>query len=248
VATGPELLVQSGPFAGYPTGTALVNPVGFNIGNEDYFLGRVDYTLSANDSLFFRYVSDDSHATFPFDAASLPYWPETDHGHNQFFTAEERHIFSPTLINSVQFSAVRVYEDASSPGQPASASDPLNYGQLFAPGQSRYDGDAMGPGLGMLGPTVNIPFTMIQNRFTGQDNVAWSHGAHSLKAGVSVARVQANLSTTQGEGGWYQFGSLQQMLEGIASVDIVTPPSNSDSILTPQSPIDTWRYFRETPH
>ena len=250
-ATGPELLVQGGPYNGYPTGYAGYSPVASNIGNEDYLLGRIDYNISGKDSLSFRYVSDNSHAFYPFTGSGLPDWPEADHGHNQFFTAEERHIFSPTLINSAQFNFVRTYENALSPDQPPSASDPLNFAQVFAPGQGRYDGTiSPGGGGSTLGPASTIPFTMVQNKFTGGEDLIWIHGAHNLKIGVSLTRVQANLSVPWSEGTEYQFGGPFFFLLGSPNVAFSVPANNNSFLFsapnTTPPPYNTWRYFRQT--
>jgi len=36
------------------------------VGNENYLLTRVDYNISARDSLFVRYIRDDANIVYPF--------------------------------------------------------------------------------------------------------------------------------------------------------------------------------------
>src|ERR1019366_945520 len=55
--------------------------------NENYGLGRVDYVLGTNDSLFGRYVIDNAFVGDPRDPMAI--FPETDHTRNQFLTLTE---------------------------------------------------------------------------------------------------------------------------------------------------------------
>src|SRR5262245_20877765 len=103
----------------YPAATASVgNGIGTTttvanqIIHEDYVIARVDYSSSSKDSVFVRYVSDVANAVFP---TAIPLWPVNDHNHNQFATIQERHIFSPTLLNSFSFSFSRPLETESEP-------------------------------------------------------------------------------------------------------------------------------------
>jgi len=96
----------------YPLPTTLIGgglgqaaTVGNQIGNEDYVLGRFDYTLSDKDSLFVRYISDEANFLEPYGGGAttgngdLALWPEKDTSRNQFITVEGRRIISPTLVN-----------------------------------------------------------------------------------------------------------------------------------------------------
>ena len=97
---------------------------------EDYVLGRVDYTLSSTDSIFGRYVFDKAYNLSPltgFFGAALPLWPEVDHSKNQFFTAEERHIFSSNVVNNLRFMFIRTFESSFSNSTLPAATDPLNF-------------------------------------------------------------------------------------------------------------------------
>lgn len=102
---------------------ALYPPPGFNINaaagtgqatvvenqtaHENYFLGRFDYNLSANDSFSGRYFADLQNAVYPFSGGNVGLWPELDAGSNQFANVEDRHIFSPSVINIARSSFSR---------------------------------------------------------------------------------------------------------------------------------------------
>ncbi len=71
-------------------------------------MGRYDWTLSSSDSLFGRYLFDNANLTEPF-YSSFPQWSNYDRTRNQFFTLGEKHIFSNTLINSLNLGISRTF-------------------------------------------------------------------------------------------------------------------------------------------
>ena len=66
------------------------------MGNENYGVARIDYSLGQNDSLFGRYIIDNANRNSPFNAVAVavPYFPELDYTRNQYVVIEERHTFS----------------------------------------------------------------------------------------------------------------------------------------------------------
>jgi hypothetical protein len=185
-------------------------------------LGRVDYNLSAKDSIFGRYFIDLQNAVYPFTGALVGLWPESDTGGNQFFNLENRHIFSPTVINIARASFSRTNVSAT-----AGATHPAL--QLF-PGAGRPDATLTIPGLTGLGTGAASPEPagQVQNRYSAGDDVAWTRGPHSLRFGASVDRIQsATLWPFQGQSSW-TFGSLPLFLAGTASTltGVTTAPNN----------------------
>ena len=77
---------------------ALSCSVGTLIQNEDYGLGRIDYTIGPNDSLFARYDIENAYQSVPYStniiSTAVPGYPEIDNERNQYITIEERHMFS----------------------------------------------------------------------------------------------------------------------------------------------------------
>ena len=96
----------------FPTGNSLSTTIANEPVRENYILGRTDYTLGSRDTLFGRYITDTAYLKLPVPFSNLPDWPVVDHGGDQFFTLEERHIISPTEINSIRFSFSRTDERA----------------------------------------------------------------------------------------------------------------------------------------
>jgi len=183
--------------AGLGNATTVAN----QITHEDYVLARGDYTISEKDSMFFRYVSDIAQATFP---TAIPLWPVNDHNHNQFSTIQERHVFSPTLLNQFSFSFSRPLETETEP-----FNAPNGILQAF-PG--RQDVTISVSGLTSLGANFTNPFRFLENKFTEEDSLLWTKGSHNFKFGMHVRRHQINSYSYTYWNGNYTFPGLVALL------------------------------------
>jgi hypothetical protein len=158
----------------------------------------MDYMLSAKDSLFVRYVHDTADIVYPFLGAPAPQWPGVGNTGNHFVTIEERRLFSPTVVNLLRFSFTRTFE--SDVEQHPDLSPALE----FFPVRGQ-DGGVNITGLSSMGPSIYAPLEEAQNKFPVADDVIWTHGAHSLRFGADVSRVQSNFM----QQGWW--GGLLQL-------------------------------------
>jgi len=203
-------------------GTGQATVVKNQTAHENYLLGRVDYNLSAKDSIFGRYFIDLQNAVYPFTGGNVGLWPELDVGSNQFFNWEERHIFSPAVVNVARASFSRTNVSAT-----AGATHPAL--QLF-PGAGRPDATITVTGLTTIGTGAASPQPagQVQNRYSVGDDVAWTRGPHNLRFGASMERIQsATLWPFQGQSSW-TFGSIPLFLAGTASTltGVTTAPNN----------------------
>jgi hypothetical protein len=236
--------------------------------NEDYVMGRVDYTLGQNDTLFGRYTIDNAYIGDPRDPMEI--FPETDHTRNQLVTITERHLFSPTLVNSLRFGYVRNNENSQAQmtltpaqlksanafmtalGGPAIPSDPLHFVDTQPGELPRQDGQTTGFELILtpIGPDPNRPDEIIQNKFSGGDDVNWTHGRHSLKIGGVITRVQTqNLQTAYSNGANYiSYQSINPFFRGSYDGQLWLQGSPFLAFAVPTSPAlnNATRYFRET--
>ena len=200
-------------------GIGPYNPVATQIGNEDYVLARVDYSFSDKDSLFVRYVRDSAIFEDPFSGSPIPLWPETHHTGNHYATIEERHIVSPTIVNLVRAGYVRTSE----------ASDLNNNlpGLSFYPNRKNGTINISG-GVAPLGSSIFLPFKFVQNKFSGGDDVYWTHGNHNIKFGGVFERVQSNVDAPGWLGGQYVFNSVADFLNATPFLFFGPLPSQSD--------------------
>jgi hypothetical protein len=171
--------------------TGLYCSHGTEIGNEDYGLARVDYTIGPKDSVFARYNIENGYQDLPYPAVgwapgamALPGYPEIDNERNQYVTIAERHTFSPTVFNEVRFGLVRLDMNAADGG--------LSYKNALTQGLAPM---SFGPGQGItaLDSTSTNPTVNVTNRFSVGDDVTIVRGAHSISIGLSFTRVQSNL-------------------------------------------------------
>ncbi len=191
--------------------------------NEDYVLGRIDYNISSNDSLFGRYVYDNSQLTNPFGGSVvLPDWPEVDNSRNQYFALEERHIVSASVVNQIRAEYTRTYQAATTP---TAANPILQFFSGFPDGTI----SAGCPGCGGLGANTALPYDIAQNRFGGGDDLVWTRGSHTFTMGVDIKRVQSNLSAPFVYGGSWIFGTEESFLLGQAAGFLGTYPGHADS-------------------
>jgi len=211
---------------------------GNQVGNENYLLGRVDYTLNDKDSFFARYVLDKSTFNNPFPASNISTWNDSEPTRNQYLTAEYRRIVSPTVINVLRGSFVRTENSATTLGN----TPPLQ----FYPHLGGEDGTVSITGLTLLGPSTLAPYSLIQNKYALSDDIYKTWGAHSLKMGFGLQRIQTFENQPFSASGAFTFLNLTTFMEGIPSrYGGAYPPNVANPFSHGINP-DAYRSFRET--
>jgi Carboxypeptidase regulatory-like domain len=200
---------NGGLFNGNPE-IGIYNYIGAQTSPENFGVARIDWNISDKDAFFARYEADfGSRTTY----SGLGLWPFYDNTHNQFFTVNERHVFSPSVINQFTASFSRPITWETQPTQHAAL-------QLFTP--SRDDAEIMVPNLTALGSNVPTPFQYQQNKFTEKEDLTWIKGSHTLRMGLMFQRQQLNPNVKLAWNGFYVFqggiagtsSAAQAFLEG----------------------------------
>ena len=206
-----------------PTGIVQVPEADTLTGNENYLLARVDYTMSAKDSLFVRYVRDYGDTVQPVLGSPLPpRWPEVGSTRNQFATVEWRRVVSASLVNLLRFSFTRSREtDVQAKPDQTKALD-------FFPERGQNGGVNI-TGLSSIGTSIFAPLLEVQNKFPLSDDVFWTRGAHSLRFGATLDRVQSNFEQQGWWGGFYTFPGLVPFLQAQPSSFQGPEPGLTDS-------------------
>jgi len=193
-----------------PLGAGIVSDIGQGNepGQEDYVNTRIDYTIGAHDSAFVRYVYDNGSLTDPFPsfpASALPIFEETSQGRNQYLTLGERKIIGSGLTNDARFNFVRTVMKAFTN---------TSYPALdFFPGEGRQNGFVDIAGLSIVGPSFYTPANAIQNTYSLDDDVFWTHGNNTLEVGIEYGRQQSNVTNGTFTGGSWNFPSLSALLQ-----------------------------------
>ena len=180
---------------------------------ENFYQGRVDYTVSDSDSLFARYTYDDADQTV---TAGFPDYGTDSVSGNQFFTTEYKRIFSPAVLNTARFSHSRLRFEQL----PAFPSAP---DLAFIAGQ-----DLMGVininGFTSIGGTTVNPSTNNSFYWTFSDDLSYVRGRHLLKVGALAEHLRTNKLTATNIRGSYTFANLRSFLAGTPTRFVGVPP------------------------
>ena len=174
--------------------------------DEDYFLVKVDHQISDSDSFFARYTFDWSdrlrwRTQYLYAGDSI--------ARNQYTTLEEKHIFSPTLLNEFRFAFNRTrVHDIEVPNFDIDPSLFLLPDREGLIGLLRAGDRA----ISQFGNSTREPQRHTQNLFQTMDNLVLTRGSHALKMGVSWSRFQYNAANQAGFPGSYTWLTLGDFL------------------------------------
>ncbi len=218
VANGPELLNPNGTPSGIAE--AFSNPPQ-NV-REDFGTTRVDTNLTPNDLLFGVYTVDDSDAATP---SQNPYSTIYERLREQVVSAQEQHVFSPTLLNTARFGYSRAAYYFTGevpvpvPGWVAGA--PI--GAVVISGSTASNGASQ---ITLAGANTGSNNDTVRNLFTGDDHIFWTHGTHQIEAGAWLQRLQSNDNLAQNQYGQASFSTLASFLKGnVATFTVVPAPT-----------------------
>jgi Carboxypeptidase regulatory-like domain/TonB-dependent Receptor Plug Domain/TonB dependent receptor len=180
---------------------------------ENFYQGRVDYTVSDKDSLFVRYTSDGADQTV---TASFPDFATDSVSRNQFLTVEHKRIVTPALLNTARFSHSRLrFEQLPNfPSAPDLA---------FIAGQEQMGVISVG-GLSPLGGTTTNPSSNNSFYWTWSDDLSYVKGRHLLKTGALVEHLRTNKLTATNIRGSYTFANVRTFLAGTPTRFVGVPP------------------------
>jgi hypothetical protein len=175
--------------------------------SENLYTGRVDYTISKNDTIHATALQDGSLASQPdnFDNVLEGLQPL-----RRLFTVSEAHIFSPNIVNfaRVGYNYNHVVAPASNTALNALAGN-TQYG--FVPGETVGEMHIGGLSAFFGGAGVEGVYTYNYNSYQAGDDVYITKGKHSAQAGFNFEQIQSN---DQGSStyGYYVFGSYASFL------------------------------------
>ncbi len=177
------------------------------IAKEDLYTGRVDYTLSQKDSIHATALNDASNDTQPdlydFVLTGLDVT-------RRVYSVQEQHTFSSSLGNSAH--AGYAYSFAIAPASSAGI-NPLasNQNLGFVPGNNI--GEIQIGGLSTFFGGVNAEgvYAFHYHSYQAGDDVYWTHGAHSIQAGVSWEHIESN-DLGNVTNGYFTFANFQSFI------------------------------------
>jgi hypothetical protein len=171
--------------------------------NEESFVTRLDHHFSSKTSAFLRFSYDRSVDTQPVSVSATD--PQQKVSTPVSGTIEGLHIFNPNLVNEAKFGFNR------------STSNSYNYSAAGTAYQIAITG-GIGPGFA----TENYSYDSIYvgNTFSGIDNLTWTHGRHTLKAGFELRHIQLNQES--GQHGKITFSSIENLAKDVVKKATLT--------------------------
>lgn len=235
----------------WPTSTAVSgsNPLlatsifsGVQTAPENFGTLRVDYKIGNNDSLWGTFLRDNANYSQPDafnDVLSVSSSIRTT------IALEESHTFSSNFVNAVRVGFNRdnvVNTSTPTAINPLAAVGPL--GGIVGQAAPRL---SVGGGITDFFGGVNAGSFYLHhwNSYQYGDDAFWTHGAHTIKFGASIERMDYNEHTFQNPGGRYIFNNgsgftplnrIEQFLAGM--------PSHYEAGLL--NIVDNPREFRQT--
>ncbi|MBI2819350.1 MAG: TonB-dependent receptor, partial [Acidobacteria bacterium] len=196
--------------------------------SEDYFSGRLDYTISENDSIFGRYTFDDGGTT---RVGALPILGSVEASRSHYATIQETHVFSPSLLSTFRIGFARNWLSLQ-PVQLVPLSPSLNFrsGRPFGAA-----GGIVVPALsaGLRGDPLSnclvCPLVPVLNNFEWAGTVDWIKGRHTIKAGGQISRLQFNTTEFVAASWQYFFPSITSWFQA-QPLFILGSPVESDPV------------------
>lgn len=196
--------------------------------DEDFFSGKVDWSLSDTMRASARYTSDE--AVFR-DPDPLGIWVFPLKSRSQFFHSEVQTVHSAKTVSTIRAALSRVNNSetseivASIPPE-LSFVEGLPLGTLTVTGLSDFGGFR----------ARGRPRTFILNSGQFNGDVIHSTGSHTIRAGGGLDRVHFDQQSDLSFVGSYTFNSLENLLRGAPNVaEVAQPGSDTDR---------RWRYWQ----
>jgi hypothetical protein len=187
----PQTIDPTAPFASQGL-SVFSEPCHFD---EDQFSINVDYLLSSRSKLAARFffANEGETVTFPGNGlnplGNIPGFPSPFNSGYRVFSLAHTYSFSNSKLNEARFGYVRTSGNTT-------AITPLTWSSVGVTAGEMNDGNQL-PSvqiLGSLNMTSGYPRSFEQNSFAFSDLFSVIKGAHSIRAGGSLTRVQDNVN------------------------------------------------------
>jgi hypothetical protein len=192
--------------------------------NENYFTVRGDQKVTSNNHLAGTYVFDKAIQTVPDQFNDVAHGNSTK---RQIVTAEDTHILTPSVINSVRFGLSRIVAFA---GQNAVAINPLakDISATFsAVPEQAAPGINIAGFTGFQGGVGGTPVYRFRwNSFQLYDDAFVTKGKHFLKFGFATEYIQDNILAKSDGSGIVGFSSLEVFRQNLPTRFVAVLPGH----------------------
>jgi hypothetical protein len=185
--------------------------------NEDFFVTRIDHTISPKHSMFGRYEFDGSSLGQPSGVITN----QNLANRNQFVTLEEQWLISPRALNTIRAGYSR-----GNFGYVTAFDEPVDSSLGFIPGHPM--GAFNLGGVSPLRGALEANERYVLNTPEVSDQLIYNRGSHSLKIGGVIRRYQLNAdSPLLPDGIFLYFGGLGSFLAGKPGIELAAQPGTN---------------------
>jgi len=183
----------------FANGLIPTSPSGFlfpsapALANTNEYLGKLDWSISSNDTLSATFTAHDQETTNPFANANVTGYTSADFGQTYSGSIAYTHIFTPTLLNEARITGVRTTPNQGTPITALDKVTPADLGinitpdLVTGPPLLSFGGTGLSIGFAPFGPT-----TFANTVYAYYDNLTWTKGRHTMKFGIYFSPYQNN--------------------------------------------------------
>ncbi|HEY4047155.1 MAG TPA: TonB-dependent receptor [Acidobacteriaceae bacterium] len=186
--------------------TGFYKFAGQQVVNENFATGRLDHKLTGRDSLFGTFTFDDTPYRSPDNLNAVLL---SDRTTRRTVAAQETHVFSASVLNSLRFGLNRegVQDNLSAKALNPAAGD-LSLGAIPGEPAAQVSVGGLTPFKGGAEDATRFLWTSYQL----YDDASFTRDRHSLKFGVAFENMQSNIEYYSYVTGLFSFGSLNAFL------------------------------------
>jgi Carboxypeptidase regulatory-like domain/TonB-dependent Receptor Plug Domain len=158
--------------------------------NNDELTNKLDFLPTQSDRFTLTLGAKRQTALSPYAGANVNGYANFTYSHQYYGNIEYTKTLSPSLVNDFRFNAQRNNSLQAVPGVPLPG--PAQLGIGITPDQST------GPAIMSLASGLTAGFSpqgpsaLIDNTYTFQDTLTWTHGSHAIKTGFNYTPYQDN--------------------------------------------------------
>ncbi len=210
---------------------------------ENFGTARVDYKIGNNDSIFGTFLKDEAVYNQP-DGLNDVLQQSTSS--RTTVAIEENHTFSSSFVNAARVGFNR--DNVKNSFSPTAINPAAQTGPLAAIDGQSSARLSVGSGIDATSGGINSGshYLHVWNSYQYGDDAFWTHGAHTIKFGASIERMDYNEHTFQNPGGRYIFNNNQPNLGFPSRITqfLAGEPSHFEAGLL--NLVDNPREFRQT--
>jgi hypothetical protein len=189
---------------------------------EDQFMANIDYAINARSTLSGRFFGSRDPELLQFTYANTPGSGANDNFQNRDFSLKLASTVRPTVLNDLHFGFTRNF------GQLETLTPNITTQMGMTPADPQVNTLPVidVSGLFNLGGGWNDGFVTATNTYILSDQVSWTHGKHTVRAGITFERTQYNFDLPGGHRGTITILSFPDFLLGMSAAQNGSPYSN----------------------